>query len=124
MSRALATNFTGSVPKELLKRAKIVAAKMDTSINALFNFQLNYLVDTFEQSEQNINDNYHALFEFSIGKIDYRQVMDRLAIDSEEDLFLLMVQAHLPMPRLSSERTEAMVEELQLLNQQNKKDVD
>lgn len=32
--------FTGAADRELLKRAKIVAAKSDTSVNALFNAEL------------------------------------------------------------------------------------
>ena len=124
MSRAQATNFTGSIPKDLLKRAKIIAAKMDTSVNALFNAQLHYLVETFEQSEQNANENYKILFEFSIGKIDYHAAMTRLGIDNEEDLFLMMVKSHLPMPHLSEAKTREMVEELKSLTQQNKKHVD
>ena len=44
-------NFTGSVDRDLLKRAKVVAAKADTSINALFNAELRYLVETFEAAE-------------------------------------------------------------------------
>lgn len=39
-------NFTGAVDRDLLKRAKIIAAKSDTSINALFNGELRYLVET------------------------------------------------------------------------------
>lgn len=109
------TNFTGSVNKELLKRAKVLAAKMDTSINALFNAQLRYLVETFEASESNKNENFRILLEFSIGKIDYRNAMTKLGIDSEEDLFLLMTQAHLPMPHLADEETVAMVKELKKL---------
>jgi len=30
-------NFTGSVDRQLLKRAKVIAAESDTSVNALFN---------------------------------------------------------------------------------------
>ncbi len=40
-------NFTGAVDRELLKRAKVIAAKSDTSINALFNAELRHLVETF-----------------------------------------------------------------------------
>ena len=56
-----------------------------------------------------------ALFEFSIGKIDSHTAMERLAIESEEDLFLLMVKAHLPMPRMSCIKTQDMVKELKFL---------
>ena len=53
-------NFTGAVDRDLLKRAKIVAAKNDTSINALFNAELRYLVETFDGAETSGNQNFNA----------------------------------------------------------------
>jgi hypothetical protein len=41
--------------------------------------------------------------------------MRTLGIDSEEDLFLLMAQAHLPMPRLPESDTRNMVDQLKSL---------
>jgi hypothetical protein len=41
--------------------------------------------------------------------------MRALGIDSEEDLFLLMAQAHLPMPRLPDAVTRDMVDQLNSL---------
>jgi len=105
-------NFTGAVDRELLKRAKIVAAKSDTSVNALFNAQLRYLVETFEAGEIARNANYSTLLAFSLGHLDAAAVMQRLDIDSDEDLFLLMTQAHLPMPHLPDQATRAMVDQL------------
>jgi len=105
-------NFTGSVNADLLRRAKIVAAKLDTSVNALFRAELGYLVDTFEAAEAGGNRNYSVLVEFAIGRVDASEAMESLGVDSDEDLFLLMARARLPMPRLADNRTEAMVEEL------------
>lgn len=102
-------NFTGSVDRDLLRRAKVIAAKSDTSINALFNAELRYLVETFEAAETVSNQNFRTLLDFSLGKIDDLSAMAALGIDSAEDLFLLMVQAHLPMPRLPDSMTQAMV---------------
>src|SRR5665647_2923109 len=93
-------NFTGSVDRDLLKRAKVVAAKADTSINALFNAELRYLVETFEAAESAGNQNYRALLDFSLGRINDLEAMSALGINSEEDLFLLMAKSRLPMPRL------------------------
>ena len=90
-------NFTGSLDKSLLKRAKIIAAKSDTSVNALFNAELRYLVETFEAGEKAGNQNYKTLLDFSLGRLDDTQASVQLGIDNEEDLFLLMAQAHLPM---------------------------
>lgn len=108
-------NFTGAVDRNLLKRAKVIAAKSDTSVNALFNAQLRYLVETFESAESGRNANYATLLAFSLGKLDDLAAMQSLAIDSEEDLFLLMAQAHLPMPRLTEAETAGMVKALHQL---------
>ncbi|OQW98600.1 MAG: hypothetical protein BWK73_52170 [Thiothrix lacustris] len=108
-------NFTGSVDRDLLRRAKVIAAKSDTSINALFNAELRYLVETFEAAETVSNQNFRTLLDFSLGKIDDLNAMAALGINSAEDLFLLMVQAHLPMPRLPDNMTKAMVDVLNTL---------
>jgi hypothetical protein len=41
--------------------------------------------------------------------------MQALGLENGEDLFLLMAQAHLPMPRLSEQATQDMVEKLKAL---------
>jgi hypothetical protein len=108
-------NFTGAVDRELLKRAKILAAKSETSVNALFNAELRYLVETFEAAEASGNQNFRTLLDFSFGRIDDSQAMSALGIDSDEDMFLLMAQAHLPMPRLPEPSTRRMIEDLNAL---------
>jgi hypothetical protein len=108
-------NFTGAVDRDLLKRAKVIAAKSDTSVNALFNAELRYLVETFEAAEGSSNQNFRILVDFSLGRTNDLAAMDALGIDSEEDLFLLMAQAHLPMPRLPQAQTQRMVDELNAL---------
>lgn len=105
-------NFTGSVDRDLLRRAKVIAAKNDTSVNALFNAELRYLVETFEAGEQSVNQNFQQLLDFSFGRLSDIEVMEFLGIDSTEDLFLMMAQAHLPMPRLPDTDTAAMVKQL------------
>lgn len=105
-------NFTGSVDRDLLKRAKIIAAKSETSINALFNAELRYLVETFEAAEASGNQNFKTLIDFSLGRIDDQSAMNLLGITGAEDLFLLMAQSHLPMPRLPEETTRKMTDSL------------
>ncbi|MHB1199871.1 MAG: hypothetical protein ACYCZ6_09990 [Polaromonas sp.] len=112
---AATVNFTGAVDRDLLKRAKVIAAKSDTSVNALFNAELRYLVETFEVAEAGGNQNFKTLLDFSLGRLDDLTVMDALGIDSQEDLFLLMAQAHLPMPRIPEAATQAMVDSLNAL---------
>ena len=91
---AIATvNFAAAVDRTLLKRTKA-----DTSINALFNAELRYLLQTFEAAEASGNQNFRTLLDFSLGWIDDHAAMGALGIDSQEELFLLMAQAHLPAP--------------------------
>ncbi len=112
---ATTVNFTGSVDRDLLKRAKIIAAKSDTSINALFNAELRYLVSTFESAENSGNQNFKTLLDFSLGRMNDDEALTALGIDSQEDLFLLMAQAHLPMPRVSDIATQQMADGLHAL---------
>ncbi|NBT79534.1 MAG: hypothetical protein EBT04_14015 [Betaproteobacteria bacterium] len=112
---ASTVNFTGSVDPELLKRAKVIAAKTDTSVNALFNAELRHLVETFEAAESTGNQNFKVLLDFSLGRLTDEEVVQALGIDSDEDLFLLMAQAHLPMPRLPDSITHGMVNQLNAL---------
>jgi hypothetical protein len=113
---ATTVNFTGAVDRDLLKRAKVIAAKTDTSVNALFNAELRHLVETFEAAESSGNQNFKVLLDFSLGKLNGAEVMQALGIDSDEDLFLLMAQAHLPMPRLPDAVTRGMVDQLNSLS--------
>ncbi|RKT45887.1 hypothetical protein [Thiocapsa rosea] len=108
-------NFTAAIDRDLLKRAKVLAAKAETSVNALFNAELRYLVETFDAAEEAGNQNFLVLLDFSLGRRDDRETMEALGIDSEEDLFLLMARAHLPTPRLSESVTRGMVDELNAL---------
>ena len=112
---ATTVNFTGAVDRDLLKRAKVIAAKTDTSVNALFNAELRHLVETFEAAEISGNQNFRGLLDFSLGRLADDAAMRALGIDNEEDLFLLMAQAHLPMPRLPEAVTRDMVEQLKSL---------
>jgi hypothetical protein len=108
-------NFTGSVDRDLLRRAKVIAAKSDTSVNALFNAELRHLVETYEAAQTTGNQNFASLLDFSLGRITDLMVLERLGLAGEEDLFLLMAQAHLPMPRLSEAATRSMVKGLTAL---------
>lgn len=102
-------NFTVSVDRDLLKRAKVIAAQSDTSVNALFNAELRDLVETYEAAQALGNQNFATLPSFSLRRIDDLTVLARLDLTSEEDLFLLRAQSHLPMPHLSETATRSMV---------------
>ena len=108
-------NFTGSVDRDLLKRAKVLAAQADTSVNALFNAELRFLVETYEAALANRNDNFRTLLDFSLGRVDDLTARQRLGLEGDEDLFLLMAQARLPMPRLPLQTTQSMIDGLNAL---------
>lgn len=98
--------------RNLLHQAEVLAARHDTSISALLNAELRYLVETCELAERHGNRNASLLLAFSLGRISDLEVMEQLNLEQEEDLFLLLTQAHLPMPRLPDQATEAMVSDL------------
>jgi hypothetical protein len=56
------------------------------------------------------------MIDFSLGRLDHLTVMQALGINSDEDLFLLMAYAHLPMPRLPERQTREMVDSLHALS--------
>ncbi len=112
---ATTVNFTSAIDRDLLKRAKVIAAKTDTSVNALFNAELRHLVETFESAERSGNQNFKVLLDFSLGRLAGDAAMRALGISSEEDLFLLMALAHLPMPRLPDAITQDMLGQLKSL---------
>lgn len=107
--------FTVSIDRDLLQRANVMAAKFNTSVNALLNAELRYLMETIETVDRSGHQNFRTLLNFSLGLIDDEQALAALGIDSREDLFLLMAQAHFPMPRLPMAMTQQMVASLHAL---------
>jgi hypothetical protein len=73
------------------------------------------LLETCELAERHGNRNAALLLGFALGCISDLEVMGQLHLEHEEELFLLMAQAHLPLPRLADQATEAMVSDLQQL---------
>ena len=70
------------------------------------------LLETCEPAERHGNRNAALLLGFALGRSSDLEVMEQLHLEHEEDLFLLMAQAHLPLPRLADQATEAMVSDL------------
>ena len=61
------------------------------------------LVETCELAERHGNRNAALLLGFAFGCISDLEVMEQLHLEHEEELFLLMAQAHLPLPRLADQ---------------------
>lgn len=106
------SNVTFAIDDELLRQSKMAALQMDTSLNAV----VRILLDGFVKSVGTPADktgNYRKLLDFSLGRIPYRQLMSILNIDSDEDLFLMMCGAGLPMPTLQKEALDKMAKILE-----------
>ena len=71
-------------------------------------------------TEQTTN-HYKHLVAFSLGQATAAKTLERLGMDNAEDLFLLMAQAHLPMPRLPEAATQDMVQSLHQFNEDAKR---
>lgn len=101
------SNVTFAIDDDLLRQSKIAALQMDLSLNAV----VRTLLDGFVKSVGNPVDktgNYRKLLDFSLGRIPYRALMQELHINSDEDLFLMMCGAGLPMPTLTKEEFDKM----------------
>jgi hypothetical protein len=101
-------NVTFSIDDEILKKAKLSAAKLDTSVNSIVKVLLENFANQIEFSDKNAPGNFQTLFDFSTGKINYRQAQSKLGVD-DRMLFLMMCKAGLPMPQLSEAETKKMV---------------
>ncbi len=103
------SNITFAIDDDLLRKSKVAAAQMDTSLNAIVRTLLVGFVESVGGKVQQ-PENYRKLLDFSLGKVTYRSLMKDLNIDSDESLFLMMCGAGLPMPRLAEEETQQMVD--------------
>lgn len=104
--------FTIAVDSDLLNRAKVIAAKCEISIDEFLNSELRYLLESVEAAESTGNHNFKTLLDFSLGRIEEQSAINLLGILGQEDLFLLMAQSHLPMPRLPKKTIQKMVSSL------------
>lgn len=105
-----------SIDRALLKRAKILADKSETSVNALLNKEPLHLTSTFEAAESSSHQNVISLLDVSLGRLNDLEVKDHLGIDSDEALFTWMARSHQAMSRLSSDKTQDVVESLNALS--------
>ncbi len=95
-------NVTFSIDEELLRQSKIAAIQADSSLNAIVRALLSGFVQSVG-SPQNATGNYLKLLAFSLGRMPYRKLMMEMNIESDEELFLIMCRAGLPMPTLAND---------------------
>jgi len=98
-------NFTVALPDDLLTDAKVFAAKTGTSVNSI----LRVLLEGFVRNESTIMPgNYELLLKYSLGQLPPAKAMKSLHLGNIDEVNGMVIQAGLPVPRLSISETEAM----------------
>ena len=119
----ITTNFThihrgGHMPKitfvldeDLLREVKVIAARYDTSLNALVGDYLRHLASSgLVSKEGELNGNLETLFRYSIGKLSRKEARESLGVDDVR-LTQLLRMAGFPPPRSPKAEEDAQVEE-------------
>ncbi len=110
------SNFTVAIPDDLLSDAKIVAAQTGTSVNSI----IRQLLEGHVRSQRSaMPGNYEILFKYSLGQVTSRTAVRELHLDSDEALHAMVVNAGLPLPRLSQQETEQMQKRLHEMVEQH-----
>lgn len=104
-------NITFVVDDELLRQMKVIAAKHQTSINALVRDYFSYLTTSGIAEDDCMNGNLQTLFDYSIGKIGRHKAKALLGID-DFTLTNMLRSAKFPPPRATAEQENRMLEEI------------
>lgn len=111
-------NFTIALDRDALRRAKIIAARHDTSVNAMIRHYLDHLHDFGLDREDNASGNSEVMFRYSMGLIPKKQAMKELGVSDYGIFVRMMGRAGLPLPAVSKDLEQKMVDDfLQVVNQ-------
>ena len=104
-------NITFVIEDEQLRQMKIIAAKHQTSINALVRDYFSHLTASGLADSDGMNGNLQTLFDYSIGKIGRHKAKSFLGVD---DFMLtdMLRSAKLPPPRATVDEENRMLEEI------------
>ncbi len=106
-------NVTFQLDDELLRRAKLVAARRETSVSQLVREALEQQVAHDGLLERSgAQGGYETLVEYSLGEIPRSVAMERLALDDYGDLLGLLGVAGLPMPLVPAATRAEMVADM------------
>jgi len=98
-------NFTIAIPDDLFADATACAEKTGASLDSI----IRQLLEGYVRNESvPLSGNYEILFRYSLGQVPENGAMREPHLDDEAALSALMIQAGLPLPRLSLEETAAM----------------
>lgn len=102
-------NFTIALDREALRRAKIIAARHDTSVNAIVRSYLERLESIGLGDDAGASGNAAILFRYSMGLIPRLQAMRALGVSDYGLLIRMMGGVGLPLPSVSTETERKMV---------------
>lgn len=104
-------NITFVIADEQLRQMKVLAAKHQTSINALVRDYFSHLTASGLADSDGMNGNLQTLFDYSIGKIGRHKAKSFLGVD-DFALTHMLRSAKLPPPRATAEEENRMLEEI------------
>jgi len=104
-------NITFVIDDEQLRQMKVIAAKHQTSINALVRDYFSHLTSSGLSQTEVMNGNLQALFDYSIGRIGRHRAKTFLGVD-DLTLATMLRHAGFPPPRAMLEEEDRMLEEI------------
>lgn len=104
-------NITFVIDDEQLRQMKVIAAKHQTSINALVRDYFSHLTSSGLAETEGMNGNLQALFDYSIGRIGRHRAKTFLGVD-DLTLATMLRRAGFPPPRATLEEENRMLEEI------------
>jgi len=102
-------NITFDLDEDLLREVRVIAARYDTSLNALVRDYFQHLAQSGLSSDENLNGNLHMLFHYSVGHLTRKEAREALGVNDVR-LTQLMRMAGFPPPRSPKAEEDAQVE--------------
>lgn len=103
--------ITFDFDNEQLRQIEAVAAKHQTSINALVRDYFSEVIGSGIADDDGMNGNLRRLFDYSIGKIGRNKAKAALGVD-DFTLTAMLRYAKPPPPRASAEQADRMLAEI------------
>ena len=106
-------NVTFQLDDELVRRAKLVAARRNTSIASVVRQGLEHQVAIDEPlAKPGAQGAYEALVNYSLGRLPRRVAMDVLGIEDYGDLLRMLGAAGLSQPLVPASERAKMVQDM------------
>jgi hypothetical protein len=100
-----------SVDEDQLRELNVIAANKKTSLNDLVQDYLSNLTTSGLAEADSMNGNIHALFDYSVGKIDRHGAQKILGVD-DHTLSIMLRLSGFPPPRATLEKENEMLEQI------------